>query len=139
MTIDRAEALRYLAIARPDAASLEAIEADPANIHYKTVDGALFTADGKRLVAFPPGRKGPFAVPAGVEEIPARAFLGCKGLTRVMVPASVKKIGDYAFADCPALERIEFENRAFKLDDRVFGSSRTGEEIRRPATNLSGE
>lgn len=119
--------------------ALEAIETDPANAHYKTVDGALFTADGKRLVAFPPGRKGTFAVPAGTEEIPARAFLGCKGLTFVSVPSSVKKIGAYAFADCPALEKIEFEDRMFKLDDSVFGTARPGKPVRRPTTNLAGE
>ena len=119
--------------------ALESIETDPANAQYKTVDGALFTADGKRLVAFPPGRKGPFAVPAGVEAIPPRAFLGCEGLTRVSIPASVKKIGEFAFAGCTALEKIEFEDTSFKLDDRVFGTSRPGETPRRPATNLAAE
>lgn len=119
--------------------ALEAIEVDPRNRSFKAVDEALLTADGRRLVAFPPGRKGPFAVPAGVEEVPARAFLGCRGLTRVSVPASVKRIGEYAFADCPALERIEFEDRSFRLDDRAFGSGRDGERVRRPATNLANE
>ena len=119
--------------------ALEAIEVDPANRFFKVVDGALLTADGKRLVAFPPGRRGPFAIPAGVEAVPARAFLGCSGLTRVSVPSSVKRIGDYAFSGCTALERIEFEDRSFKLDDRVFGSSRNGEEVHRPTTNLANE
>ena len=117
--------------------ALESIETDPANAQYKTVDGALFTADGRRLVAFPPGRKGPFAVPAGVEALPPRAFLGCEGLTRVSIPASVKKIGEFAFSGCTALEKIEFEDTSFKLDDRVFGTSRPGETPRRPATNLA--
>ena len=119
--------------------ALELIETDPANARYRTVDGALLTADGRRLVAFPPGRKGPFAVPAGVEAIPPRAFLGCEGLTRVSIPASVKKIGEFAFAGCTALERIEFEDTSFKLDDRVFGTPRPGEAPHRPATNLAAE
>lgn len=119
--------------------ALETIETDPANRFFRTVDGALLSADGRRLVAFPPGRKGAFAVPPGVEEIPARAFLGCKELTAVSIPASVGRIGPYAFAGCPALERIDFENRAFVLDDRVFGSDAGKPDFRRPATNLENE
>ncbi|MBO4511163.1 MAG: leucine-rich repeat protein [Victivallales bacterium] len=116
--------------------ALEAIDIDPKNCHFKSVNGVLLTADGKRLLAFPPGYKGAFSIPSGVEDIPARAFLGCHGLTRVFVPASVKKIGEYAFADCPTLEMIEFENQSFKLDDKVFGSSVRRKENRHPATNL---
>ena len=115
---------------------LESIETDPENRHYKTIGGAVFTADGKQLVAFPPGYKGSFTIPSGVEEIPARAFLGCRNLTRISVPASMKKIGERAFEGCVSLEMIEFENRSFKLDDRVFGGSRSGETVHRPKTNL---
>jgi thioredoxin-related protein len=91
-----------------DCPALESIETDSENRHYKTVNGAVLTADGKRLVAFPSGYKGSFTVPPGVVEIPVQAFEGCRSLTQVSVPPSVKRIGGAAFADCSALERIDF-------------------------------
>ena len=78
-------------------------------------------------------------LPDSLEWIGRAGFKGCRNLRELKIPASVKSIGADAFVDCPSLEKIEFEDRSFKLDDRVFGVSRKGEDIRRPATNLGGE
>lgn len=88
--------LRFLASAGSDdrafmdCAALEAIEADPGSAAFRSVDGVLFSADGTRLVAYPPGRAGRFEIPEGVVEIPAHAFVNCAGLAGVAVPASVR-------------------------------------------------
>lgn len=82
-------------------ANLTDILADPDNQDYTSVDGVLFTKDRKTVVAYPGGRQGSYAIPAGVTEIGSRAFDYCPGLTDVTIPDSVTSIGEFAFFDCP--------------------------------------
>lgn len=62
------------------------------NTEYKTVDGVLFSKDGKRLISFPNFKEvKDYTIPDGVEEIVDYAFSTAKITGRVTVPASVKK------------------------------------------------
>ena len=63
---------------------------------YKSVDGVVYSADGKELICFPHGRTGDFTVPEGVEIIGEDAF-GRSLLTSVTLPGSVREIGVGAF------------------------------------------
>lgn len=118
--------------------SLEEIVVQSEKAGYKTEDGVLFSSDGKILVAYPGGRRGPYRVPKGVKRISERAFLGCSRLTELYIPASVREIEDYALAGCKGLKHIEFEDSSFDLNqDRVFGRSYPGRpSVSRPTTNL---
>ena len=118
--------------------SLEEIVVQSEKAEYKTEDGVLFSSDGKILVAYPGGRRGPYRVPKGVKRISERAFLGCSRLTELYIPASVREIEDYALAGCKGLKHIEFEDSSFDLNqDRVFGRSYPGRpSVSRPTTNL---
>ncbi len=87
--------------------SLEKIEVEKGNAEYCAEDGVLLSADGKRLVAYPPGRKkGRYDVPDGVTEIPAHLFVNCETLGEVSIPASVREIGEHAFSWCDALTNV---------------------------------
>ncbi len=84
---------------------------DEENPNYKLIDGSLYTADGKTLLAFFPADpyaeepQTAFAVPEGVEVIAACA-LAESGLTDLSLPASLRRIDAYAFADT-GLEDLE--------------------------------
>ena len=77
---------------------------DEENPNYTLIDGSLYTADGKTLLAFFPADpyaeepQTAFAVPEGVEVIAAYA-LAESGLTSVTFPASLRRIEAYAFAE----------------------------------------
>lgn len=112
--------------------NLTAYVADENNPNYKSVDGVLYSKDGKKLIAFPAGRTGSFAVPSTVETIGFGAFENTKiesvafenginlltlgyrsfynavNLKTVEIPASVVSIDFYAFAECGNLETVIF-------------------------------
>ena len=80
--------------------SLSAIDVDPANAEYCSIDGVLYTKDVKTLVACPAGKTS-VTVADGVTKIGTNAFWDCKALTTVTIPASVEAFGCYAFGACP--------------------------------------
>lgn len=75
------------------------------NPRYKSVDGVLFTKDGKHLICYPRGRNLPeYTVPDGVETIVAGAFLEVTHLKRLYLPQSVRRIRAGAIVWCDNLE-----------------------------------
>ena len=68
------------------------------NPAYKSVDGILYTKDGKTLVACPRSSGGDIAVASGTERIEQNAFYGNCYLISVSLPVGLKSIGDAAFA-----------------------------------------
>jgi hypothetical protein len=90
--------------------SLTAITMDTNNPAYASVDGVLFDKPRTLLKAFPCGRGGSYAIPAGVTNIDFFAFAYC-GLTNVTIPASVTTAGDWAFV-FSALAAVYFQGDA---------------------------
>ena len=76
------------------------------NENFKSVDGSLYTKDGKRLVQYALGKKdSEFTVPSGVSELGACAFSNAPYLKTVNL-GDVKAIGASAFNSCLQLEEI---------------------------------
>ena len=77
---------------------IQDITVDPANKHFMTKDGALFSIDGKRLlyVMIPDEEVEEYVVPDGVEEID-ESVIEEEELESIVIPDSVKKIGDPSF------------------------------------------
>lgn len=69
---------------------LHDINVAKGNANYRSVDGVLYSADGKTLIAFPPGRTGEYVIPSGVEKIAPAAFYNCTQLTSVVIPSTVR-------------------------------------------------
>ena len=86
--------------------ALELIEVAEGNEALRVEGGALVSADGRHLLAWPPACGRRCEIPAGVEEIPAHLFVDCRSLGEVSVPASVRAIGRHAFAGCTALTNV---------------------------------
>ena len=61
------------------------------NKNYKTIDGLMYTKDGKKLVQCPPGYTGQVKIPDGVENIKS-GWGGCTKISSYYIPSSVKEI-----------------------------------------------
>ena len=89
--------------------NLTKITVDENNLHYKSIDGNLYTKDGKTLVQYAIGKEATaFTVPDSVTAIAPYAFAACNHLTSVVLPNSVEFIGAYAFNYCNSLKSISF-------------------------------
>ena len=106
--------------------SLVLFEVDPTCTTYKSVDGALYTADGSTLVAVPTGwsaADGTFAVAQGTARIGAYAFSQAGGIRRVTMPDSVTELGRGAFSNAAALATVELSHSLKEIPDEAFSSS----------------
>ncbi|MGN0523879.1 MAG: leucine-rich repeat protein [Eubacterium sp.] len=80
-----------------EALMLESITVNSANSNYKSVNGVLFTKDGKTLVQYPTGKIAEFyAIPDGVETVGTGAFYYV-AVDKVTLSSTVKTIADNAF------------------------------------------
>ena len=86
-----------------DDAHITEFTVDNDNPLFKTVDGVLFTKDGKRLIRFPQEKSGTYTIPAGVKTISQYAFKKSRKLTEIVIPDSVSNIGEGAFYGCRSL------------------------------------
>ncbi len=73
---------------------------------YKSVDGVLFSADGKTLYAYPNAHSSKYEVPEGVTTIANCAFKSCESLKELTLPSTLTKIGVNAFYRCVNLKQI---------------------------------
>lgn len=99
------------------------------NTHFKAIDGALFSADGKTLIRYPMGKDAAtYAIPDGTEVIAEAAFMLPAGinstskLTKVTFPTSLQKIEDGAFRQSSL---TEVELPAVKYGSYVFDCSKS--------------
>lgn len=105
---------------------LENIEILSDHLSFKSIDGVLYSKDGKTLILCPRGRKGEFVIPDGVERLENKSFYGCNQLEKITLPASLKELGDnpvdiiaetgewmwnykeaYVFAFCFSIHKIQ--------------------------------
>ena len=102
--------------------SLKEITVEEGNTAYKSVDGVLYTKDGKTLVEYP-GKKTEkeFDIPYGTEVIGERAFYLNPYIVNINIPSSVKNIG--RIIGCTALESIELPESVEKIDGFLACSS----------------
>lgn len=84
---------------------LNEINVAEGNPSFISIDGALYSQDGKILRQCP-GSKNDFTIPDSVTEIGDSAFLGCVTLSCITIPDSVIKVGYEAFSGCTSLSSI---------------------------------
>ena len=84
--------------------SLIAIEVNENNEYYQSIDGNLYTKDGKILVQYAIRKTATsFTIPDSVTSIGRKAFANCGSLTEIVIRDSVTSIGRKAFANCGRL------------------------------------
>ncbi len=106
---------------------LTAINVDPDNPNYSSVDGVLYNKDQTELLFYPPAKRGcVFTVPETVEKIGDKAFDNNRYIGFVQVPSSVKELGSYAFSNMKALVDLDLS----AMEDAVIGSNAAGNNRR---------
>lgn len=116
--------------------NLTEITVSEANEHYKSVDGNLYSKDGKALVKYAVGKTDTsFIVPDGVTSIEAYAFFNCKSIESVTIPESVTDIELGAFYGCDSLDSAIFEATSDWRHYSTFDSSLLNNDI--PQSSIS--
>ena len=89
--------------------SLTSINVNEDNTSYQSIDGNLYSKDGKILIQYAIGKKNTsFTIPDSVTGIGSNTFEGCTSLANVTIGDSVTKIGEFAFGNCTGLTSITF-------------------------------
>ena len=99
--------------------SLTAINVDPENPKYSSVDGVLYNKTKTVLIKVPQA-KSSFTILSSVYSIGDYAFSGCANLTSVEFPSLLSYIGNYAFSGCANLTSIEFPPSLRNICDYAF-------------------
>ena len=99
--------------------SLTSISVDENNPNYKSIDGNVYSKDGKTLIQY--GKTATsFVIPDSVTSIGPRAFYGCTSLTSITIPDSVTSIGSSAFSGCTSLTSIVIPDSVTRIGSSAF-------------------
>ena len=100
---------------------LTSITADEYNKNYKSIDGNLYTEDGKTLIQYAIGKTdSSFTIPDGVTSIGDYAFYNCDSLTCITIAENVTSIGDCAFYDCDSLTSVTIPDSVTSIGSSAF-------------------
>lgn len=92
------------------------------NKSYKAVNGIIYSADDRIIVAYPPMKEGTkYTVADGCVGVGNGAFYGAK-LTKVVLPESVIAIDSYAFT-LSALADITLPNSVILIGEQAFAGT----------------
>ena len=101
--------------------NLTSIVVDENNSAYKSIDGNLYSKDGKTLIQYTIGKiDSTFTVPDSVTNIGDRAFAGCTTLTSVTMTGNVTTIGVRSFYWCKGLKSITISDSITDICDYAF-------------------
>lgn len=89
-----------------------------SNGDYKTIDGIVYTKNGKIVVAGSLGLEH-VVIPEGIEKLGHSAFRNCK-MKSVVLPDSIDRIRAKAFYQCKNLKSVRFGNNVDTIEDSAF-------------------
>ena len=112
--------------------SLKSIEVEKMNKAFKSIDGNLYTQDGKTLIQYAIGKTdSSFVIPDGVTKIEENAFKDSI-LTSITIPDSVETIKRGAFYGCEKLTSITIPDGVTRIDNDTFSGCRDLKSITIP-------
>lgn len=100
---------------------LREISISEDNAYYKTVDGVLFSEDGKTLIQYPLRKGESYEIPEGTETIAYAAFAGSK-IETIVFPKTLEKIENAAFSDCEYIKDLDFPDSLKEIGTLAFGT-----------------
>ena len=130
--------------------NLESINVSNNNNTYSSIDGILYDKEVTKIIFVPHAIKGKVIIPCSITSIPSgcftgrremtsvvlhnnvlafyglRTFMGCSGLTSIIIPKSVRDIGFKTFFKCKNLtiyceaeeEPMEWKKSKWNPDNR---------------------
>ena len=101
----------------------------PMNKSLKTVDGILYTKDGKTLILCPPQKTGRVEIAEDTETIHQSAFKNCR-INGVKFPESMRRIESSAFCWCRNLKVVEMNDSLEYILDTAFYSCRKLKKVK---------
>ena len=106
--------------------NLKNISVSNENSTYKSIDGNLYTKDGKTLVQYSIGKSDTnFTIPNTVKTIGICAFTDCHSLTSVTIGNSVTKISIGSFSSCDNLASVTISGSVSVIDGEAFAGCRS--------------
>lgn len=119
-------------------AHVTAFSVDSGNESYRSVDGVLFTADGRELVAYPASAGAlQYDIPAGTEKLLSWSFNSAEKLKQVNLPDSVRVIGSYAFSECYNLFGVSIPEGLAEIEEGAFSRCNNMHSIYLPGSVTS--
>ena len=99
---------------------LESITVSPNNPYFQSIDGVLYTKDGKTMIARPASPGEVYSVRVGTQSIGPYAFLPNESLKIAHLPPSVTHVGWAAFFDNRALTNISLSPSITEIGEYAF-------------------
>ena len=104
-----------------DCKSLTNITVNSNNLTYQSIDGNLYSKNGKTLIQYAIGKTDEsFTIPSSVTSIGSDAFAYCDSLTSIIIPDSVTSIGSSAFSYCDRLTSIIIPDSVTSIGSSAF-------------------
>ena len=115
--------------------SLPAINISADNPNYVSIDGVLYTRDGKKLVTYPAGKSGTtYTVQDGVQVIANNAFDRARSLTEINLPSTLKEVQTSAFRECNALQQMVYPRGVTKIFNSAMDNCNAMTTVTLPST-----
>ena len=100
---------------------LTSIRVDGANPAYSsTADGVVLNREKTRIIRYPSGKKGDYAIPADIKQIGGGAFEGSMGLSGVTIPVATTVIEGGTFKNCSDLTRAVIPSTVTRISGEAF-------------------
>lgn len=91
---------------------LQTISVNSGNPYFSSVNGVLYSKDGKILMKYPTGRTGSFDMTAAAYQstvaISDSAFENAAQLTQIVFPSALTVVDSTAFKNCTGLKTVQF-------------------------------
>ena len=113
--------------------NLKNIYVKEGNSKYVSVDGVLYSADYKEIVAYPRGRtEKSYEIKDGVKEIWYNAFYYAESLKNISIPDSVTHIGFQSFAGS-GITAVEIPDMVKEIQASAFLECKSLKAVKLPA------
>ncbi len=103
---------------------LQAFRVQKGNDRYLALNGVVYTADKKELVAYPAGSIAErYSVNSKTTRIGSHAFYGAWNLTAVSLPDKLNTIGSYGFFDCENISGYALPDSLEAIEEYAFSQN----------------